>query len=133
MDIITQRFIAMGVRIRKELSALRSDPREDVANLANRVENLEDAINAQRQSYEKRSQTDLPVAITDLRTDIPIRVEKKSDRSKIERVWLFMKGTLEVAGIIAVIAYTWISFNNWQDQADATDAAARQAELSKWT
>ncbi len=131
MNIITQRLIEIGTKIRKEISALRTDIRVGVANLDNGVKNLKDAVDAQRKSYEECRETNPPIAITDLRTNIPIRVETKPKRGKIESAGRFIKGTLEIAGIIAVIVYTGVSYRTWQASADAADYASRQAELSR--
>lgn len=124
MDSITQRFMAIGIRIQKELSALRADLSRDIAHLTNGVQNLKNTVDTQRQSNNERSERKPPISETTLRTDVPISVKTKSDRSKIESIWAFTKGALEAGGIIAVVVYTLVSYQIWQDQADATNAAA---------
>jgi hypothetical protein len=61
-----------------------------------------------------------PIAtVTELRTQIPIRVQTKTDESKAERVWKWAKGLLEVLGILAVILYTVLANKQWHEMISA--------------
>ena len=113
------------------LETFRKSRHDDSVRVAEGLENLKHSIDTHREAYEKRSQADPPITITTLRTDVPIAVQTQTKRSKIEVIWVAIKGPLEVLGIFAVVAYTVVSYNIWQEQADATNAASRQAELSR--
>jgi len=45
--------------------------------------------------------------------------------------WRYVKSAFEVAGIVAVIVYTFLTYKNWQEQIDATNFAGKQAEKAR--
>ena len=75
-------------------------------------------------------------AVAELRTQIPIRVHTKADDTKPERVWKWIKGVLEVFGILAVIIYTILANKQWHEMISArhqTQPAIQAAENSSAT
>jgi hypothetical protein len=94
--------------------------RDGVAHLAADLQDLKDAVQANRQADEKRYQTK-PVSITDLRTEIPIQVQTEPKRSKKENIWRYVIGTLEAFAFIAIIAYTFVAHNQWEAMSRANE------------
>lgn len=124
-------FLSAVESLRDEMRQTRNSSHKDSVRLSDDVKNFKDSVAAHWETDQERRETNAPITTTNLRTNVPITVEAKTKRSKIEILWLAIKSPLEVVGILAVVAYTIVSYNNWQDQADATSAAARQAELSR--
>jgi hypothetical protein len=60
---------------------------------------------AQQNPGDERNDAPI-VTVSELRTQVPIRVKTKADESDAERIWKWAKGILEVFGILAVIVYT---------------------------
>jgi hypothetical protein len=112
------------------IAAVKKILRDSVQHLADGIENLKNAVSAHWQADEKRYQTK-PITTADLRTDVPIPIENKTKKTIPEWVWVVFKGALEIAGVLAVILYTIVAYNNWQEQIDATNFVARQTELSR--
>lgn len=112
------------------IAAVRKILKDCLTQLSNSFNDLKESVSAHWQADEKRYQTK-PVAVTDLRTDVPISVKTYAQRDTKERIWGVIKGALEVVVAIAVIGYTAISYENWLQQIDATNFAARQTELSR--
>jgi hypothetical protein len=124
MDDPTQQFIAALDKILTELEALHSD-------LATGLHNLKDAIDVNSKLHEECSAASRSIAVTDLRTDAPVRVETKAHRSKTEGVWRVIKGALESVGIVAVILYTVFAYNQWQEMMTANDVAMSNFRRSR--
>lgn len=129
-----QKILASVEALRDEITRCAVSRRDDSVRLSHSIDDLKDSITAHREANQERHEANPPITTTTtLRTDVPITVETKPKRGVIEKLWFAIKSPLEVVGILAVIAYTLVSWNLWQDQADATNAAARQAESSRRT
>jgi hypothetical protein len=103
-----------------------------LAHLVESLQNLKDAIDAHWQADEKRYEAK-PVAVTDLRTEVPIQVKTEPNRSKPEKVWHFIIGTLEAAAFLAIIIYTFLAYQQWRELIRAADASDKQATYSRKT
>src|ERR1700674_1179925 len=112
------------------IAAVKKILREGSADLTNSLNDFKDAVNTHWQADEKRSQTK-PVTVTDLRSDVPIRVQTEPKRSQPEKVWRYIIGALEAAAFLAIILYTIVTYQQWQETIDATNLSARQIELSR--
>lgn len=130
MDYVTRQFIFLAKKFRKELRKGQESLHRDLTRLSDRLKNLKDAVSQQRQSDNKGNDTPA-VTVTELRTQVPIRVDTKTKKSKPEWVWAVIKGTLEIVTVIAVLVYTAVSYGNWQEQIDATNFAGIQAKKSR--
>ena len=111
---------------------------DELMRIANNLHDLKTTIDQHWKSYEESSKANPSVAISDLRTQVPIRVETKPQRSKIEIAWGIIKGTLETIGIVAVIFYTYFAYHQWQEMIQARhqtqgsiDAANRNATAAE--
>jgi hypothetical protein len=102
----------------------------DLSYFSNRLQKNKYAVDEQEQASTEGQHTP-PVTIADLRTHVPIRVQTKAEQSRIYRVWRFFKGLFEVIVGVAVVGYTIVSFENWQEQIDATNQLARQTKISR--
>jgi hypothetical protein len=96
------------------IAAVKKVLRDGLANLTNSLNDLKDSVSVHWQTDEKRYQTK-PITVADLRTDVPIRVQAETQRSKPEKVWRCIKGALEAAGIIAVVVYTILAYRQWHE------------------
>jgi hypothetical protein len=130
MDYVTRQFIVLAKKLRADFRKLTESLHHDLAHLSDGLKNLKETISTQGKPDEKGDESD-PIFVTHLRTDVPISVEDKTKRTIPEWIWAVFKGTCEIAGIFAVLFYTWVSYGNWQEQIDATNFTARQAELSR--
>jgi hypothetical protein len=131
MDYVTRQFIFLAKKFRKELRKAQESLHRDLANLANRLKDLKVAVNAGHQAQPKSKEASLVPSIAELRTQVPIRVQTYAQRDAKERVWGKVKGTLEIFVGVAVIAYTLITWQIWQEQTDATNFVARQTRLAR--
>ena len=131
MDYVTRQFIVLAKKLRKDVRKSFLSLHSDLSRLADNLKNLKDAITNKWESENHRTQVDHRVTVTDLQTQIPIRVQTEAKRSKIEEFWRYLKGAAELAGIVAVITYTIISYENWQEQIDATNFAGIQAKKAR--
>lgn len=118
-------------KFNNEVKAILTSLHGDLAGLSNSLESLKDSIDAQRNPNSEQEPIEHRIAVTDFQSKVAISVKTEAKRSKAERIWRPIKGTLEVAVGLAVILYTVISYQNWQEQIDATNLASRQAEFSR--
>ena len=130
MDYVTRQFINLAKKLRDEFRKARETLHDDLSRLADGLKNLKDAASTHWQANEKRYDAN-PVTVAELRTQIPIRVQTKAQRSKAETIWRVFKGALETVGIVAVCLYTVVAYQQWQEATDATNFVARQTELSR--
>lgn len=120
------------------IAAVKKILREGVTHLADSIENLKNAVSAHWQADEERYQTK-PVAVSDLRADVPIPVEDKTKKSVPEWIWTIFKGALEIIGILAVITYTFVAYqanqlsmaNYRRVRIDANEQLKESAEQTK--
>lgn len=131
MDFVTRQFIVLAKKLRDEFRKARETLHNDLSRLTDGLKNLKDAISTQGQTNQKQPEINPRITATDFQTQVPIRVQTEAKRSTPERVWRFIKGAFEIAGIVAVITYTIIAYQQWQESTDATNFSARQAELSR--
>ena len=110
MDYVTRQFIVLTKKLRKEFRAALDTLHNDFTRLTDRLDNFKDAVDAHWKADEKSQKANHPVTVTDLRTQIPIRVQTEAHRSKIETAWRVIKGALETAGIIAAVTYAWVAY-----------------------
>src|SRR5207248_9424428 len=71
------------------------------------------------------------IAVSDLRTDVPIRIKTTARKSKPERVWAFIKGALDTVVAIAVVGYTVVASKTGKNRLTPTNMCERQTELSR--
>lgn len=109
MDYVTRQFINLAKKLRDEFRKARETLHNDLSRLADGLKNLKDAANTHWQTDEKRYDAN-PVTVAELRTQIPIRVQTKAQRSKAEAIWRVFKGALETVGIVAVCLYTVVAY-----------------------
>jgi hypothetical protein len=109
MDYVTRQFINLTKKFRKEFRKYQDALHNDLSRLTEGLKDLKDAVSTERQADDKRCDTP-PVTISNLRTDVPIRVQTKTEQSIPERIWGYIKGTLETIGIVAVVIYTGVAF-----------------------
>lgn len=84
-----------------------------------------DPDQAQQDSNNERD--DAPIAtVSELRTEIPIRIETEPEKSKAKRIGKVMFSILEVFGILAVIVYTVLANRQWHEMI----SARHQAEIA---
>jgi hypothetical protein len=112
------------------IAAVKKVLEDSLAQLTDGLKNLEDAVGAHWESDEKRYQTK-PVAVTDLRTNVPIPIQNKTKKSVPEWIWIIFKGVLEILGIAAVIAYTYVSYHQWCEMQKQTRTGQKQVEQSE--
>jgi hypothetical protein len=112
------------------IAAVKKVLRDDIDQLANSLRDLKETVSAHWKADEERYQTK-PVTVTDLRSDVPIPIENKTKKSVPEWIWAIFKGALEAVGIVAVIAYTVVTYQIWNETIDATNFSARQTELAR--
>ena len=134
MDFLSQQLLAitrkLNDRIREFKEQLQSLENK-ISGITDGLKNLKDTINEQWEARQENQQIQPSIAISDLRTNVPISVKTKPDKGAPEWVWTVFKGILESAVAVAVIAYTVVAFENWQEQIEATIISARQAEYSR--
>ncbi len=130
MDFVTRQFVVLTKKLRKEFRKFLATIHNDLTRLTDVFKNLKNTVNAQQHAEEKRPDIP-PIAIAELRTQIPIRVQTETKRSKIETIWREIKGALETAGIFAAIIYAMVAYQQWQETITATNFSARQTELSR--
>lgn len=118
MDYVTRQFIFLAKKFRKEIRKGQESLHRDVTGLSDRIKNLKHAVTQQGQSNCKSSDTPA-VAVTELRTQVPIQVETKTKKTKPELIWAVFKGALEAWGIVAVILYTIFAYQQWQEMTTA--------------
>jgi hypothetical protein len=114
-NFITRRFIILARKLRDDVHKARETIHSDLANLANGLSNLKDAVNEHWEADKRSGETELPVTISNPRTEIPIRIQTETKRSCIEWVWQIIKGTLEIGGFAAVIVYAVTTYCQWRD------------------
>jgi hypothetical protein len=131
MDYVTRQFINLTKKFRKELRKYQQTLHVDLARLSNGLKDLKNSAEAHQQTNTKSSETQPLVTITELRTQVPISVQAYTEHTKKGSRWRKAKGVLEVAVGIAVIVYSVISYQIWQEQIDATNFGARQAESAR--
>lgn len=135
MDFLTQKFIASANRLNNIIRGVseKLDALErKVADLSDGLKDAKESIDKHRQSSEQRKNTE-PISISDFRSNVPIRVDTHSNKTKPEWSWVFLKGTLEVGVAVAVIGYTIVAYFNWQESIDATNFAGIQAKFTRQT
>ncbi|MGC2161221.1 MAG: hypothetical protein WA634_04875 [Silvibacterium sp.] len=131
MDYVTRQFINLAKKLRKELRTYQNTLHHDLTCLSDGLKDLKNTVNTHQQADAKSTEIEPPISVTELRTQVPISVQTHAKRSKIEGGWRVAKGFLEVIVAVAVIGYTWVSYENWQEQIDATNFVARQTELGR--
>ncbi len=134
MDFLTQQFISTANKLRntfRELTTKLLSLETKMSDIADGIENLKDSANEHWKANDEKQQIRPSISVADVRTDVPIRVDTKTRKSKPEWGWAILKGALEIAVAVAIIGYTIVAFENWQEQIDATNFAARQTELSR--
>jgi hypothetical protein len=124
MDYVTRQFINLTKKLRDDFRKLHESLHRDLSHLANGVNNLKDAVDAQRKPEDKSDET-TPITIAEFRTQVPIRIEQNAKKSKPEWVWAFTKGLLEVAVGVAVIVYTCVSIQQWHTMQRQVEIADR--------
>jgi len=104
------------------IAAVKKILRESVAHLSDSIENLKNAVSTHWQTDEKRYQTK-PITVADLRTDVPIPVEDKTKKTKPEWAWAIFIGALEALAFIAIIVYTGVAYQQWQELITGNDVS----------
>jgi len=61
----------------------------------------------------------------------PVAIGKEESTSKAQKVWKAMKTPLEVAGILAVIAYTILTYFMWREMHSSTTAAQKSVNAAQ--
>jgi hypothetical protein len=131
MDYVSRQFINLTKKFRKELRKYQDGLHRDLVRVADGLKNLKETIDAQWQSRKKENEVEPRITVTDFQAKVPIRVKTEPKRSRIESIWHVLKAALEAIGILAVIAYTWVAYHQWQETIDATNFSARQTEVSR--
>ncbi len=131
MDYVTRQFIVLAKKLRDEFHKLHETLHRDLSHLSNGLKDLKDAVDREEESNTERGEVQPSVSVTDPRTEIPVSIKTYAQHSTKERVWGYIKGALEIAVGTAVIGYTALTWNVWQEQIDATNFAARQTEISR--
>jgi len=127
MDDPTRQLIERANRLHRDFISLKSE----VSHLTNSLENFAHAIESDRASREKAEKTQASIAVTSFRADESIQIKAKPNGSEKKRVWRYSKRALYVIGILAGAGYTFLTWNIWQDQIDATNFMGRQTRLSR--
>jgi hypothetical protein len=130
-DFVARQFILLTKKLRADFRKTRENLHNDLSRLSNDLQNLKNTVAKHWDTDQERNHINHRVTVSDLQTQIPIRVQTEAKRSKIENFWRCLKGATELVGIAAVIAYTVISWENLGEQIDATNLNSRQAELSR--
>lgn len=126
MDIITQRFIALGKKIREELSSIRV--------VLDRLKNQVDSISKDRQAQNQQDHAPMKV-LAEIHSAEPIQVKTQSDdtgQPRRDRIRLWIEG-LALAGAIII---GFLAYQQWREMiitADATAEAAYAARRSAAT
>jgi len=131
MDYVTRQFIFLAKKLRKELREAKESLHRDLMRLSDRLKDIKDTVSAQRQTGKEINQTDPSISISDFRTNLPIPIQNKAKKTIPEWAWVTFKGTLEIVGIMAVVIYTGVAYEQLQASIDATNFSARQTELSR--
>jgi hypothetical protein len=87
------------------------------------------ADDTQDNANDERDNTPI-TTVSELRTQIPIRVKTETEESKPERIWKWVKGALEVLGILAVIFYTVLANKQWHEMISARHQTQRAVEIN---
>jgi hypothetical protein len=130
MDYVSRQFVVLAKKFRKELRKTNESLHRDLVRLSDRLKNLIETTKAKGEPQDKRDQA-ITVAVTEFRTHIPISIEKNVSKTGPERIWAIVKGAFEIGVAVAVIAYTGISFENWQEQIAATNFAGIQTKKAR--
>jgi hypothetical protein len=101
----------------------------DAVRIADSLRDLKTAVDQHWQSYEQSNKTN-PV-VTDLRTNVPIQVDTRSNKTKPEWAWAILKGSLEIVAGVAIIAYTFFSYSQWQEMMTANDISMGNSHQSR--
>ncbi len=131
MNYIARQVISLIKALRKELQKHQRNLHHDLAHLSGDLKNLQNSVETHRQTETKSSETQPSIAVTEPSTQVPISVQTYAQRSKKEGTWRVAKSILEVIVGLAVIGYTAISYETWQEQIGATNFSAMQTELSR--
>lgn len=123
MNLIAQKLILLAKALREEFQKTRDALHGDISRVADDVENLKDAISTKWEADQKARGSNQPVTVTDFRTEIPIRVQQEPQPGKIKATGRFLKGVLETFGILAVMAYTFIAYNQWRQMIVSNDTS----------
>jgi hypothetical protein len=129
MDYVTRQLFVLSKKLREWQSALHNQ----LAILSNDLKDLKNAVAENRQSDYQRREINGRITVAYPDTKVPIRVHAETQRTKIENIWRYVKGTAELVGIVAVIIYTIVSYFNWREQTDATNYAGIQARKARET
>jgi hypothetical protein len=121
MDYVTRQFIALAKKLQGELT-----------RLSDNLQNLKDAIQSHQKAEEKRRETPV-ITVAELSTKVPVQVQTEPKRGKPEKVWRFIIGTLEAAAFLAIIGYTFLSYQQWRELISAGNAAHKQADFARKT
>jgi hypothetical protein len=130
MDYVTRQFINLTKKFRKELRKYHEALHHDLSRLADGLKNLKDTESEHKKATETGNDAP-PVTKAELSTQVPISVKTYPQRSGKEIIWGVTKGILEIAVGIAVVGYTAVTFQIWQETIDATNSSARQTELAR--
>ena len=121
MDVITQRFIAIGNKLLAELRLVRT-------GIQQLVSGVHDAKGAQNQQQEHEP----PVVRAELQIPEAIERETREDRKKQYKVQVWLAISTSLAFIAAAI-YAGIAALQWKEMMRAANAAASAAETAKET
>jgi hypothetical protein len=130
MDYVTRQFIVLAKKLRDEFHKLRDTLHADLSKLVDGLKNLKDSISTQTKANKERNEAS-PITFADLCSDIPIRVQTESKRSTPKKIWDFMIGALEAGAFIAVMAYTVVSYFQWQAIIDSNTINKKSAEAAE--
>lgn len=131
MDYVTRQFIVLINKFREEFRKYQSVLHRDVSQLSDNLKDLKNAVHAQREANKEAQQIEPTISISNFRTDVAIPIENKTQKTEKKRGWKIFKRGLETAVGVAVIVYTGVTFENWQEQIDATNLSAKQTEYAR--
>jgi len=115
MDYVTRQFIVLARKLRDEFHKLSDTLHRDLSHLSESVENLNNSIDKRRETDKETDDAQPSVAITDLRTDVPIPVDIRTKKTKPEWAWAIIKSLLEAGGIAAVVWYACVTNSMWKE------------------
>src|ERR1017187_2052528 len=124
MDIITQRFIAIGNKLLAELRHIGSE----IGPLRGNIKEQTDAINGQRDA-ERNADNPPPVPLTELQIKNAVEAGCVAASNKNKGREIF-KIVVETGTLIGVGVYAYIAILQWSEMKRATTAATGTAKTA---
>ena len=112
----------------KELIAALDKIRTEIVNLLHAIHDHKNAISKHGDACKSTSNEPLSVIAT---LSAPVAIREDQSTSKAQKIWKAIKTPLEIAGIIAVIIYTTLTYFMWRETHETNKAAQRSAATAQ--